>query len=114
MIRTFASEACSIEMWISSYMCHPLIVGLTAPAHPRFEPLPPGGRSQLREALECVPSLPRDSVRHLHLDRDDQVTGRTVLTRHTLAAGPQLAAARRTRRNPQGDRAVQGGHPQVG
>src|SRR3954447_12254729 len=112
MIKTFASEACSIEIWISSYMCHLPITpltehGLTALAHARLEPFPPDRRSQFREALQRIACFPRDTVRHLHVDRDDQVPRRSVLASHALAPGAQLASARRAGRDPHGDRALQ-------
>src|SRR5690242_13894438 len=103
MIRTFASEACSTEMWISSYMCHLPIRVLHAHAHARFEPFPPCGRGQFRETLQRIACFPRDTIRHLHVDRDDQVTGRPVLAGYALAPGPQLASARGAGRHPHGD-----------
>src|SRR4051794_17406111 len=119
MIKTFASEACSIEIWISSYMCHLPITpltehGLTALAHARLEPFPPGRRGQFRETLQRIACFPRDTIGHLHVDRDDQIPGWSVLASHALAPGPQLAPARRAGRHPHGDRGVQRGHPQVG
>src|SRR3954452_6048915 len=114
MIRTFASEACSTEISISSYMCHLPDNVLTAPAHARLEPVPPGRRGQFRETLQRVPCFPRDTIRHLHVDGDDQVAGWPVLAGDALAPGPQLATARGAGRDAHGDRAVQRGHPQVG
>src|SRR6266498_2594596 len=82
MISTFASEACSIEMSISSHMCHLLIEGsiqgcLSETAETRFDTLPPRRWCQLGEPFQRVPGLVRDdgAGRHLHLDGDQQVAG---------------------------------------
>src|SRR3954453_6251297 len=89
MIRTLASEPWSTEMLISSYICHLRFEVLAGPAYACVEPLATGRRGQLGEPLQRVPRLSRDTVGHLHVDRDDQVTRAPVLAGHALATGAQ-------------------------
>src|SRR5436305_4412984 len=102
MTRTFASETCSIEMKYWSAM-----------AYLPFDVLARCLGRGLRVVVQRLAGLLGQVLGYHHVDGDQQVAVGTVAARHALAADPQGAAARGTRRHPYRHRPVQRRHGQV-